>query len=130
MKLTLEQIKRMVREELEGLDDEDTIADMAEQVLSASYTGDREAVRRAAQNNAKIVFNTSVELGKRELPKKYTVEFFRDALDSYLNSELPPPSNGLGSLAYLQEMAQQVIDEYTQKPVDEIPDDPDLDMDF
>ncbi len=135
MKLTIEQIKRMIKEELEGLDEPDTIVDMAEQILAASYIGDPKRVRDMAEKNAEILFDTSAELGKLEVPKKYVVEYFREAMHSYFvlsfKSGRSPVKEGLGSLAYLQEMARWVIDEYTQKPVDEIPDDnPDLDMDF
>ena len=120
MKLTTEQIKRMIKEELEGLDEPDTIVDMAEQVLSASYTGDREAVRRAAENNSKVMFDARMELGRSRTPKKVAVDHFADALYSFLEQD--------GSLEMLQQTAQGVIDEYM--PVDEMPDYPDLDMDF
>ena len=113
MKLTTEQIKRMIREELEGLEDEDTIADMAYQIQSAASTGDKNAGRQAAKNNARMIFDLRVALGRSKGPKKILIDFFADALYSFLEKD--------GSMSALQMAAQDIIDEY--EPADE-------DMDF
>ena len=109
----LEQKKAMIKEELEGLDDEDTIADMARQIQSAASTGDKNAVRRAAKNNARMIFDLRAALGRSKGPKKILIDSFADALYSFLEKH--------GSISALQMAAQDIIDEY--EPADE-------DMDF
>ena len=109
MKLSELDIRRMIIEELEGFDDEDTIADMAHQIQSAASTGDKDAVRRAAKNNARMIFDLRAALGRSKGPKKILIDSFAAALYSFLEKG--------GSIEALQMAAQDIIDEY--EPADE-----------
>ena len=121
MKLTLKQIKKIIKEELEGVQAHPMVV-MTSDILSVAISARYQRIMEVVKKHARTLHNERMELGsQRGSHRKALVDSFADAIYRYQTS----PMNSLEDLINAAKEVRFEYQSHDQRVYDD-----DVDMDF